>query len=121
MYSQQKQKGNSIIGLIIGLIVIGMVTYVGIQYIPQYIESTTVGSILDNIGKRHKTNPFSDTQAIQNAIENHLNINELDDLKEKFTVIQSGETYTVTVSYERELDLGYTKKLMKYEKDITLR
>ena len=121
MYLQQKQKGNSIFGLIIGLIVIGMVTFVGIQFIPQYIESTTVGSILDNIGKRHKTNPFRDVHAIQSAIEKQLDINELDDLKKNFTVIQTGDAYTVTVSYERELDLGYTQKLMTYEKHIKLR
>ena len=45
----------------------------------------------------------------------------MDDLRDSFKVTQDGEIYIVTVSYERELNLIYEKRPMKYEKTITLR
>jgi len=45
----------------------------------------------------------------------------MNDMKDNFYVTQNGGTYTIEVSYERELNLGYEKKKMKYEKTRTLR
>ncbi len=121
MHMRKKHKGNSIIGLIIGLAIIGMAAFVGIQYVPQLIESQTVGSILDNVGNNHRANRFNDVNAVLRAIDKQLNVNEMNDLKESFVVIQNGSSFTITVSYERELDLGFEKKRMVYEKNITLK
>ncbi|MEN8206807.1 MAG: DUF4845 domain-containing protein [Pseudomonadota bacterium] len=115
------QQGVSAIGLIIILAIIGAGAYIGLQYIPQYIECGTVDSILGNIEKAHKETPVSSTKDIQNMIEKQLDINQMDDLRDNITVTQDDETYIVKVSYERELNLIYEKKPMKYEKTLTLR
>jgi len=47
--SQTTQRGASTIGLIIILAVIGVGAYIGLQYIPQFIECGTVDTILSNI------------------------------------------------------------------------
>lgn len=119
--SQRMQRGGSAIVTIIILAIIGAGAYIGLQYIPQYIESGTVDSILGNIEKAHKKLPVSNVDAIRKMIGNQLNMNQLDDLKDSFKVKQDGETYIITVSYERELNLIYEKKPIKYEKTITLR
>jgi hypothetical protein len=48
-------------------------------------------------------------------------VNEMNDMKDNFHVRQDGGKYIIEVSYERELNLGYEKKLMKFEKTLTLR
>ena len=121
MNMQRKQKGSSVIGLIITLAILGYVVYVGLQYIPQYIESGTVNSILDNIEANHKASPVRSVYEITEAINRLLNVNEMNDMKDNFHVRQDGGKYIIEVSYERELNLGYEKKLMKYEKTLTLR
>jgi len=119
--SQRMQRGASAIVAIIILAIIGAGAYIGLQYIPQYIEAGTVDSILDNIEKAHRKSPVSNADAIRKMIGNQLNMNQLDDLKDSFKVTQDGETYIIKVSYERDLNLLYEKKPIKYEKTLILR
>ena len=114
------QQGTSSIGLFIILAIIGAGIYIGLQYIPQYIESGTVDSILSNLETAHKETPFNSTKSIQGMIGKQLDMNQMDDLRDSFTVTQGEEIYFVKVSYERELNLIYEKKPMKYEKAIAL-
>lgn len=116
----KKQKGASIIGLIVGLAIIGMLAFVGLQYIPQYLESGTVGSMLDAVARSHKSSRFRSVNDVQKAIDKQLTVNQMNDLKKHFVITPNGSSYTITVSYERELDLGYKKKVMQYEKSVSL-
>lgn len=121
MNIQRKQKGASAISLIIMLAILGYGVYVGLHYIPLYIESGTVNSILDNIEAHHKASPVRSVDEIQTAINRQLDVNEMNDMKDKFYVTQNGGAYTIEVGYERELNLGYEIKQIKYEKTRTLR
>jgi hypothetical protein len=121
MNMQRKQKGASAIGLIIMLAILGYGIFVGLQYIPQHMESGTVNSILDSIEANHKATPVRSVNEITGAINRHLDVNRMNDMQDKFYVTRNGGTYTIEVSYERELNLVYQKKLMKYEKTLTLR
>jgi hypothetical protein len=120
MRSMQTQRGGSAIGLIITLLVLGYGVFVGIQYVPQYIESNTVDTILDSLADQHRKEPFSDTRAINAAIDNQLYINQLGDMKSNFSIRPSRGSYIVTVSYERELNLVYAEKQVLHEKSVTL-
>lgn len=118
---QKTQQGASTIVLLILLAIIGSGAYIGLQYLPQYIEAGTVESILGNIEKANKQRPVSNVKDIQDMIDKQLNMNQMDDLKDSFSVTQDGEAYIIRVSYERELNLIYEKKPMKYEKSVTLK
>ena len=118
---QRTQRGGSAIVPVIILAIIGFGAYIGIQYFPQYIESSTVDSILGSIEKANAKTHFNDVKGIQDIIDKQLNVNDMNDLKDNFKVKQDGEVYTVKVSYTRELNLIYTKKAVEYEKSITLK
>ena len=117
---QRKQKGASAIGLIIVLAVFAYAVYVGLQYIPQRIESGTVDSILDSIVQNHQTTPIQNTSEILSAINRQLSVNQMNDMKDNFHVSKYRGTYIIKVSYERELNLGYEIKKIQYEKARTL-
>ena len=119
--SQRTQRGASAITLIIILAIIGAGAYIGIQYIPQYIECGTVDSILSNIEKAHEKTPVTSVKTIQDMINKQLNMNQMDDMQDSFTVTQVDGEYIVKASYERELNLIYEKKPIKYEKTLTLK
>ena len=121
MNTQKKQKGGSVIGHIITLAVLGYGVFFGLQYIPQLIESSSVNSILDSIEANHKASPYLGVDEITGAISKLLNINEINDMKDKFHVKRNAGKYVIEVSYERELNLGYETKILKYEKTLTLR
>ena len=121
MYLQRKQRGGSPIGLIITLVIIGYAAFVGIQYVPQKIEFSTVEGMLDNIEQFHKSSRYDSQQAVANAINKQLGVNVMDDLRDSFKVTRSGSHLVIKVSYERDLNLLYEKKLMKYEETLTLK
>lgn len=114
------QRGASAITLIIVLALIGAGTFIGLQYIPQYIEAGTVDSILSNIEQAHEETPVTSINSLRSMIEKQLDINQMDDLRDSFKVTQDEAIYTVTVDYERELNLIYEKKLVQYNKSLTL-
>ena len=120
MNIQSKQKGASAIVFIIVLAIFAYAVYVGLQYIPQRIESGSVDSILDSIAENHKTTPVQNVSEILSAINRQLNVNQMDDMKDNFKVSKYRGTYIIKVSYERELNLGYEIKTIQYEKTRTL-
>ena len=120
MNIQSKQKGASAIVFIIVLAIFAYAVYVGLQYIPQRIESGSVDSILDSIAENHKITPVQNVSEILSAITRQLNVNQMDDMKDNFKVSKYRGTYIIKVSYERELNLGYEIKTIQYEKTRTL-
>ncbi len=121
MSMQSRQQGGSAIGLIITLAILGYGIFIGIQYVPQYIESSTVKTVLDTVVDLNNKERLESISAVESSIGNQLYINQLDDLKDSFKVTQSRGHYVITVSYERELDLGYTRKKIPFEKTVTLK
>jgi len=119
--SQRMQRGASAITVIILLAIIGAGVYIGLQYIPQYMEAGTVDSILKSIEKAHEVTPFNSTSDIREMIDRQLDMNQMDDLGNSFDVMQDGDGYVVKVSYKRELDLIYEKRPVKYGKTLTLK
>ncbi|NNK50541.1 MAG: DUF4845 domain-containing protein [Xanthomonadales bacterium] len=82
MSMQTRQQGLSAIGLIITLALIGYGAFVGIQYVPQYIEYATVTTILDNVVEQNKQERFSDPDAVKSAIKNQLYMNQRNAVRE---------------------------------------
>jgi hypothetical protein len=115
------QRGASAVGTVILLAAVAYGIYVGFQYLPQLIESRSVDSILTSIESAHRAEPVRDAQAIRSMIDNHLHINHLDHLRDKFDVREFGNEYIIEVNYERNLDLLYTEKVLAYETSLTLR
>jgi len=118
---QKTQQGLSGIGIIILLAIIGTGVYIGLQYIPQFIEAGTVDSILTNLEKAQEETPFSSTSSVRDMINKQLMLNQMEDLSDSFRVTQDGEAYTVEVSFMRELNLIFKKQPMPYEQTLTLR
>jgi hypothetical protein len=58
--------------------------------------------------------------AVEGAISNQLYINEMTDLRDRFSVKRLQGNFEITVRYERELNLGFQTQVMKYEKSVTL-
>ena len=115
-----KQQGASVIGLIITLVIVGYGLYVGLQYVPQLIESRSIDSILDNIETGQKSNPVSNSADAKSMVIKMLQINEMNHMTEGFTVMEYEGTITVKFSYDRDLNLGYKTKQIHYEKSVSL-
>jgi hypothetical protein len=115
-----QQRGASIIVTIIFLAVLGFAVYVGMQYVPQMIESKSIDSMLTTIKEAQNTDPVTSVEEANMKVISLLQINEMNDMKDSFKVKEREGRITIVFSYDRELNLVYKKRPMHYEKTLTL-
>ncbi len=115
-----QQKGASAIGNIIILVALGFAAYLGIQYVPQAIESKSIDSILKTIENTQRTNPATTVMDARTKLINLLQINEMNDMAGNFNVEKSDGAIVISCSYDRELNLIYKKQPIEYRKKLRL-
>jgi len=120
MSNRNRQHGGSALGTIVTLAIIAYGVFFAVQYVPQYLESTQVDSILETVADAHRKKPMADPDEVRSAIAAQLYINQMDGLKDSFTVKRTGGGYTVNVRYERDLNLLFTTRPRIYEKTLKL-
>ena len=116
-----KQKGASAIFTIIVLALLAYGVYLGIQYVPQAIESRAIDSIFTTVDKDHRMDPIRSADEAKSKVVKMLQVNEMNDMAKNVKVKQIAGTITIKVKYERELDLGFKTKPMLYEKTLVLK
>lgn len=116
----RQQKGASFIGTILVLAVLGYGVYIGIQYVPQAIEAKAINSILDNIRDSQNTDPVVNTQDAGARVIRMLQINEMNDMTDSFTVKRERGKIVIKFNYDRDLNLGYKIHPMHYEQTLSL-
>ena len=115
-----QQKGASAIFTIILLAVLGYAVYIGIQYVPQAVESKSIDSILNSVKTEHKTNPVSTESEAASRVIKLLQVNEMNDMTDSFSVKRRSGVTTITFKYDRELNLIFKKHAMHYQKSLAL-
>ena len=115
-----KQQGASAIATIIVLAVLGYGIYIGMQYVPQAIEAKSIDSILTGIESTNRTEHFNSVRAIKEKVIAGLQINEMNDMTDKFSVKKIKGKFVVKFNYDRELNLVYKTLPMHYEQTVTL-
>ncbi len=120
-YKPQAQRGGSTIVTLIILAIVGIGGYIGFQYVPQYMEAKEIDSILASVEKAYDENPVDTEKQIRSMINKRLMINKMKEMEEAFTIADKHKSFTITVDYERELNLLYEKRTMKYEKKLVLK
>jgi hypothetical protein len=117
----KRQIGASTISTIITLAILGYGVYVGIQYVPQFIEAKSIDSVLNSIERNHKTEPVTSVQTARDHVIKLLQINEMNEMTDNFKIENRSGTIRIKFSYDRELNLLYKVKPMHYEKLLDLR
>jgi hypothetical protein len=115
-----RQSGASIIGTVIMLAIIAYGVYVGVQYIPQQMEASTVDSILGSLRSSQQLNPAASVEELRSRLDTQLNVNHMNDMKDSFDVSHFGGRFVIDVSYKRELDLLFDKKVIHHERSVPL-
>ena len=115
-----QQKGASAFVNIIMLAIVCFGVYVAIQYVPQLIESKAIDSMLQTMDSTQKTTPVNSVQTAQDRIASLLQVNEMNDMTDSYTVKKRNGKITITFSYDRELNLIFKKRPMHYEKKLIL-
>ena len=118
--SRKYQSGGGLLGNIFLLALFAYGVYLSIQYVPQFIESRSLDSVLESIETQHRGHPYESAQQVEQAIKSNLNLNQMDDMMNNVSVRESGRSISIEVSYQRELDLLFQKKVLHTHKTVDL-
>ena len=115
-----RQAGAGTVGTAIMLVVLAYGVFIGIQYVPQFIEWSSISRILENVAELHHTEPARSAQAVEGLIDNQLYVNDMSDMRDAFEVRPYFGGYSIEVAYERRLNLIYETRTVKYQKTLLL-
>lgn len=104
-YLRQHQRGNSVLGILAILIMVGFFVMCIIRMSPPYFESLTVKAIIETIVDDPDTQNFSTSQ-IRRRIETEFNTNQIYEVEAKDVEVyrKKGETF-IDASYEVRMPL----------------
>ena len=118
--ARKNRNGGSLVGNIFLLALFAYGVFLAFQYVPQFIESRSLDSVLESIETQHRGQPYESAQQVEQAIKNLLNLNQMDDMIKNIRVREDGNSIYVEVSYQRELDLLFQKKVLNINKTVDL-
>ena len=118
MKISNRQAGASPVVSIIGLVVLGYGVFVGIQYVPQWLEARAVDSILDSIRQSQATEPIASARDARDKVVRLLQVNDMDAMTEKFDVTRTGSGVDISFHWRRELNLVYEERIMDYRRSL---
>jgi len=118
--TRRNQHGGSFLGNVFLLVLFVYGVYLAIQYVPLFIESSSLDSVLGSIEGQHQGNPYQGAQQVEQTIRNQLNLNQMDDMMQNVRVRESGNSISIEISYQRELDLVFQEKVLHYNKTLDL-
>lgn len=102
---RRRQKGVSLLGLLVVLILGAFVAMLGLRVIPIYLESMTVASVVDDVAGNPELSGARPGE-VRSALMRQLQVNSIDKLgRNDISVERSGEGVTIVVAYERRFPL----------------
>lgn len=117
-----RQKGMTLIGWVITLIIIGFVALIALRLVPVYMNSFTVGSIVDGLASDAGLSS-RDRGEVRRAFEKRLNINDVSEVTPqmlRFEDVAGG--VRLVVEYEHRVDvLGNLDVVATFRKEAVLR
>ncbi len=116
-----KQRGMTVIGLLLVLIAIGFVAVVAMKVVPMYIQYFSIKSTIESILKEPQVAQMS-AQEIQNGIQRRFDIGYVNNIAARDLKIRndrSGRVLDLVYQDERELFYGLFV-VLKVNETITL-
>ena len=115
-----RQHGSAVFTVFL-LLILAYGVYLGIQYVPLKVESSSMDSILESLEVTQKGDPVWDPAAAGDKVSNALYVNQMTDMRKHFDISQRGSKVIVRVKYERDLNLLFFTTRIVYDKSVTLR
>ncbi len=117
---QHRQRGMTMLGIILIVVVVGVWVYAGIRLVPKYLEYMRVASTLEKVRDEYDSNPGSTEFMLRKAIERHFDIEMVEVITAKdIEIDKSGGTFTMRAAYEDTVPLaGNVSFLLTFDKSV---
>ena len=119
---QHRQRGMTMLGIIVVVVVVGAWVYAGIRLVPKYLEYMRVASTLEKVRDEFDSNPGSTEFMLRKAIERHFDIEMVEVITANdIEIKKEGGDFTMRAAYEDTVPLaGNVSFLVSFDKSVTV-
>jgi Domain of unknown function (DUF4845) len=119
---QHRQRGMTMLGIIVVVVVVGAWIYAGIRLTPLYLEYMRVASTLEKVRDEFDSNPGTTEFMLRKAIERHFDIEMVEVVTSNdIEITREGGEFTMRAAYEATTPIiSNISFLVDFDKSVTV-
>jgi hypothetical protein len=117
---RQSQRGMTMLGIIVLVIVVGAWVYAGIKLTPIYLEYMRVAATLEKVSDEFSSNPGTTEFMLRKACERHFDIEMVEVITSNdIEIDKDGSVFTMRAAYSDTASLaGNVSFLVEFDKSV---
>ena len=119
---QHRQRGMTMLGIVVVVVVVGAWIYAGIRLTPLYLEYMRVASTLEKVRDEFDSNPGTTEFMLRKAIERHFDIEMVEVVTSNdIEITREGGEFTMRAAYEATTPIiSNISFLVDFDKSVTV-
>ena len=119
---QHRQRGMTMLGILVVVVVVGGWVYAGIRLLPKYLEYMRVASTLEKVRDEYDSNPGSTEFMLRKAVERHFDIEMVEVIAaEDIEIKKDGSQFNMRAYYDDTVPLaGNVSFLVEFDKSVVV-
>ncbi len=117
---QHRQRGMTMLGILVVVVVVGGWVYAGIRLLPKYLEYMRIASTLEKVRDEYDSNPGSTEFMLRKAVERHFDIEMVEVITAAdIEIRKEGGEFTMRAYYDDTVPLaGNVSFLIEFDKSV---
>jgi hypothetical protein len=117
---QHRQRGMTMLGILVLVVVVGAWVYAGILMTPKYLEFMRVASTLEQVRDEYDSNPGTTEFMLRKAIERRFDIEMVEVITSNdIEIKKDGAMFTMSAAYDDTVPLmGNVSFLLEFDKSV---
>lgn len=119
---QHRQRGMTLLGLLVLVVVVGGWVYAGIRLTPKYLEYMRIAATLEKVRDEFDANPGSTEFMLRKAIERHFDIEMVEVITANdIEISKDGGSFKMRAYYEDTVPLiSNVSFLLEFDKSVVV-
>jgi len=117
---QHRQRGMTMLGILVLVVVVGAWVYAGIRMAPKYLEYMRVASTLEQVRDEYDSNPGTTEFMLRKAVERRFDIEMVEVITSNdIEIKKDGAMFTMRAAYDDTVPLaGNVSFLLEFDKSV---
>ena len=117
---QHRQRGMTMLGILVLVVVVGAWVYAGIRMAPKYLEFMRVASTLEQVRDEYDSNPGTTEFMLRKAVERRFDIEMVEVITSNdIEIKKDGAMFTMRAAYDDTVPLaGNVSFLLEFDKQV---
>ena len=119
---QHRQRGMTLLGILVLVVVVGSWVYAGIRVTPKYLEYMRIAATLEKVRDEFDANPGSTEFMLRKAIERHFDIEMVEVISANdIEISKDGGAFNMRAYYDDTVPLaGNISFLLEFDKSVVV-